>query len=427
MDNNRPVLGQTFQIFSTPHLPKHLLAVSKSDQELYHYTQHSSTRILDKHVCSTGSVLGDKFYEGDQKTPEGIYFLEQKIEQELDFELYGDLAYALNYPNPVDKIKGKTGYGIWIHGRGKPLLPRDTRGCVAIETKKLHELSLYIDLGRTPVIIGSKIEHAGQAQQISSAVQKMHGLVQGWARAWNAKSNGVFSFYHPKRFSRSGSGPFQEFKAQSLESFSNYQWIELFIDQTRVVPGNDYWVTYFQQYQRYPGFSLQGVKRLYWQNIQEEWKIVGQEWRHQELGLEPKYLAQRKKSIRPWLDNWVAAWQNADLEAYGRFYLPQAMQHQTKGLDNILRKKEELWAQEPPASIKLQNIQITIHKHGFEISFEQTTQGAQSAVDQERKILIVQPHAQDFRILCETWESIQCPASENFRGQSARPKEQNGF
>ena len=40
--------------------------------------------------------------------------MERKLSKGLNYKLYGDLAFTLNYPNPIDRLKGKTGRGIWI-------------------------------------------------------------------------------------------------------------------------------------------------------------------------------------------------------------------------------------------------------------------------------------------------------------------------
>jgi murein L,D-transpeptidase YafK len=55
-----------------------------------------------------------------------------KLEGGLDYEKYGYEAYTLNYPNPIDKLRRKTGYGIWIYGRGVPITPNLTGGCVCL-------------------------------------------------------------------------------------------------------------------------------------------------------------------------------------------------------------------------------------------------------------------------------------------------------
>src|SRR5690606_38220912 len=48
-----------------------------------------------------GKVDGDKEVEGDNKTPEGIYFAQSHIDGSTLPEKYGALAIPLNFPNPI--------------------------------------------------------------------------------------------------------------------------------------------------------------------------------------------------------------------------------------------------------------------------------------------------------------------------------------
>ena len=80
-----------------------------------------------------------------------------KINRPLDWDLYGNIAYSLNYPNPIDRINGKTGGGIWLHGRGKTFVPRDTRGCVALKVPDMRDVAGEALYG-TPVVIASGVE-----------------------------------------------------------------------------------------------------------------------------------------------------------------------------------------------------------------------------------------------------------------------------
>ncbi|CAK7002218.1 MAG: hypothetical protein DELT_00076 [Desulfovibrio sp.] len=110
--------------------PACLIAVDKKQQTLHLFERHSPLRLVNTFACTTGQNVGDKLVEGDLKTPEGIYFIGNKLTNGLNYEKYGYEAYTLNYPNPVDKLRRKTGYGIWIHGRGVPITPNLTEGCV---------------------------------------------------------------------------------------------------------------------------------------------------------------------------------------------------------------------------------------------------------------------------------------------------------
>jgi murein L,D-transpeptidase YafK len=107
--------------------------------------------------CTTGMRGGGKLLEGDRKTPEGVYFLEGKATGGLDFDSFGNTAFPLSYPNPVDRIQGKTGNGIMIHGRGRSFGPRQTLGCVVLENDDVDTLDRHVRLHATPVIIAESV------------------------------------------------------------------------------------------------------------------------------------------------------------------------------------------------------------------------------------------------------------------------------
>ncbi len=78
------------------------------------------------------------------KTPVGFYELGRKFNPGDPY--YGPFAFATTYPNLLDKVQGKTGGGIWIHGYpldGSRLDEFKTRGCIALfnnNLEKLHKL-----------------------------------------------------------------------------------------------------------------------------------------------------------------------------------------------------------------------------------------------------------------------------------------------
>ncbi|MBI1987567.1 MAG: L,D-transpeptidase family protein [Nitrospinae bacterium] len=143
----------------------HILLVEKRDQRLRLYKcQNANCQVVKSYRCSTGQKEGDKRRVGDRRTPEGVYFLvDFKRDKDLAPE-YGAGAFPLDYPNPIDRGKGKDGNGIWLHGTNKVNLPStDTKGCVVVSNNDLLDLSRYIRLRETPTVIKDKYR-CGQVQ-----------------------------------------------------------------------------------------------------------------------------------------------------------------------------------------------------------------------------------------------------------------------
>ena len=140
------------------HSPEYLLAADKSRKLLFQVERLRNDPVITRQFdCIHGRREGDKQKEGDLRTPEGVYFITHKITQKLDFMEYGPHAFNLNYPNPADRLRGKTGSGIWLHSKGQPIAGLTTRGCMAIEQNEITDLVPILVPG-TPVIIAEHLE-----------------------------------------------------------------------------------------------------------------------------------------------------------------------------------------------------------------------------------------------------------------------------
>lgn len=83
-----------------------IVAVDKSSRHLFLLARRSPLTVEEAFPSIHGRIEGDKQVEGDLRTPEGVYFVRGKIQAPLDFDEYGSQAHALNYPNPVDRLRG---------------------------------------------------------------------------------------------------------------------------------------------------------------------------------------------------------------------------------------------------------------------------------------------------------------------------------
>lgn len=166
-----------------------VVAVDKSRQRFFLMEKGKSRDYL----CTTGQAQGDKQVRGDLKTPEGVYFVVRKRTEQLDFEEYGGEAYILDYPNPVDRRRGKTGSGIWVHSRGRAITPFESRGCVVLNLKDIAEVRPELKRG-TPVLIGERVEIAPR----KDAVREVEERTRGWRAAWRRGEAGD-GFIAPER------------------------------------------------------------------------------------------------------------------------------------------------------------------------------------------------------------------------------------
>jgi len=156
-------------------LPKavhHAIAVDTSRSRLYLFENGpQGVRLVSDHYVSVGKQGVDKSVEGDQRTPLGVYFVSDRVGKSSLSQEFGAGAMQLNYPNLFDKLHGRSGSGIYVHGvpfntYSRP--PKDSDGCVTLANDELVVLMNTVPVHDTPVIITRKIHW------VSDSVASLH-------------------------------------------------------------------------------------------------------------------------------------------------------------------------------------------------------------------------------------------------------------
>ena len=93
---------------------------------------------------------GNKVEDGDGKTPDGIYYIDNKYERGDKFHK----SFLITYPNADDKRLAKqrgvkVGFGVSIHGTPeKKVNAKDwTAGCIALQNKDIDSLFKLVASG----------------------------------------------------------------------------------------------------------------------------------------------------------------------------------------------------------------------------------------------------------------------------------------
>lgn len=153
------------------------IIVAKSKRKLFVY---SGNEILKSYNIGLGpKPNGFKVMLNDGKTPEGTYYINQKMENGLPARL-GSRWIRISYPNYDDAVRGlklklvdeqtvravseamrkrgvppqetKLGGGIGLHGGGPTPMKNFTRGCIGLTNKDISEIYPYIGIGTLVVI-----------------------------------------------------------------------------------------------------------------------------------------------------------------------------------------------------------------------------------------------------------------------------------
>ena len=134
------------------------LVVRKAQRQLLAYSHGG---IVKTYIVALGSnPMGDKEFEGDCRTPEGNYFINEKSAESRFHKNLG-----ISYPNSSDsahaqELGKQPGGDVKIHGlrNGIGLLGRFHRyfdwtlGCIALTNSEIDELYHSVEVG-TPITI----------------------------------------------------------------------------------------------------------------------------------------------------------------------------------------------------------------------------------------------------------------------------------
>lgn len=263
----------------------YIFVVDKSDRslEIWKQTRPTPTTFeitrVQSHPADLGKNAGDKIAEGDHKTPEGIYFLLEKLEGSgLDFKLYGNRAYTTNYPNLFDVIDGKTGSGIWLHAVPDDVpLTRGSRGCVVVRNDVVVTLDPYIQLGKTPIVISDKIEPR-PFKEFQAEQARLQSWLDSWRAAWATKDLDTYMSFYDDDF-RSAGMKKADWRAYKERLNKQYKTISVALSEPIGVEHRGRAIVRFIQNYASDQVSDLGEKTLHLVNRGGTWKILSEEWR----------------------------------------------------------------------------------------------------------------------------------------------------
>lgn len=261
-----------------PHY-RHAIVVDLSKSRLYLFANNGEKpALIDDFFISMGRGGAGKFNEGDLKTPLGVYFVQSYISPANLDDKYGAGAYPINYPNAWDRLNGRTGHGIWLHGTrsgtyNRP--PLASEGCVVLPNDDLLNVGTYIDLMNTPVLIGDRISWL-DSDNWRAHQQQINALQNQWKNDWESLNVDRYLRHYSKRFT-SGSKDYAHWVEHKHRVARNKSFVKVELSNVSLLmhPDEDVMVaTYLQSYSS-DNFSSQTWKRQYWNKETDgQWRIV---------------------------------------------------------------------------------------------------------------------------------------------------------
>ena len=255
---------------------KHAIAVDASRSRLYLFENTSTgMKLLADYYISLGKSGIDKSIEGDQRTPLGVYYITSSLSARSLVDFYGIGALPINYPNPLDVKRGKTGSGIWLHGTPSEQFsraPKASDGCVVLANPDLNQILTKVNARTTPVVIADRLQWVSKSS-LEAEKNTFAATLQEWRKTKANADVAKLLPYYSTDFSNYGKNLTQwsallsneaaklKGKDIALTNVSMMRWIDK--NETMVVTFDE--VIFGRQ---------TGVtKRQYWTRDGKTWKI----------------------------------------------------------------------------------------------------------------------------------------------------------
>ncbi|WP_229207528.1 MULTISPECIES: murein L,D-transpeptidase family protein [unclassified Duganella] len=260
---------------------RHALIVDAKHSRLYLYeNRNDGLRLMQDFYVSQGKLGINKWKEGDMRTPVGVYYIVGRLAGVKLPDMYGKGALPLDYPNDWDKVQGRGGSGIWVHGTPPETFsrpPLSTDGCVVVSNDDLNFLTRTVEIGKTPILIGDQVEFVSKDQR-DRDLRQAASLVEGWRLEMEKRDDASMKAMYSPRF-----------KSSADEDVSTWLARNQFLPGAKKVSVTVTDQSYFRQPSHeemiVSSFTQQTVvgkfrhavrKKQYWAKEGKSWKIVAE-------------------------------------------------------------------------------------------------------------------------------------------------------
>lgn len=288
LDQFDTVKGMPAAILQVDNEVYSIFLVDKARSRMFVYARNADgilERVADEYIV-TGEQLGDKQASGDARTPNGVYRFVKRL-QGKDLEArYGPVAYPIDYPNELDVLHQKNGYGIWMHGYAQGVgrrPPRDTKGCFALPNPRLLAMSKYVKLGKSWVIVGENFKFGDDEARQTLQTSVLQTL-ESWRKDWSALNTSAYlNFYHEKF--HAGNRDLAAWKTYKKRMNASKSFIDIDISHLTLIRDATRWaegevvVAEFDQHYNSSNYQDSSRKRLYLARLdkQSPWRILIEE------------------------------------------------------------------------------------------------------------------------------------------------------
>ena len=255
---------------------KHAIAVDTSRSRLYLFENSSNgVKLIADYYISVGKLGVEKSLEGDQRTPLGVYYVTGSLSPASLVDFYGVGALPINYPNPLDLKRGKTGSGIWLHGTPSEQFsrpPKASDGCVVLANPDLNRILTSVRSRTTPVVIAERLQWVTKANLDTEKSNFTQTLMSWRTTKVQADTTKLMTFYTTD-FSNYGKS-FAQYTALQASELSKLKGRDIALTNLSLMRWTDKNDTMVVTFDEVIAGSTRGVtKRQYWMLDGKNWKI----------------------------------------------------------------------------------------------------------------------------------------------------------
>ena len=399
--------------FGADKAPRYAIIVEKKTQTLFLFSHENDvTREVLRFKCSTGLTLGPKAKSGDSKTPEGVYFFVKEHLKKNLTPIYGARAYPIDYPNIMDRLAGRDGNAIWLHGTNKPLKPRDSNGCIVMENSDIDALATYITLNRTPIVIVQSLSFRSDPSR-KTAEGDGSSLLKDWTKALQDGTYHQFLGFYDSNYLPDISW----WPVWNKLRKGNGNSISIGYDQASIYRHKDLYVMLFDQSViSKTGQAPVGKRKLFLKKNENRYRIVGDEYlttavvNNQQATESPLVAVYRNLTVKPeketgieeMIEGWLKAWSAKDIKAYGDYYA-ENFRSQGMNRQRWLEYKNRLNKKYAYIKIEADNIKIRKGEKRSIATFLQTYKSPGYRAVGTKKLILVRENGR-WKIFRETWK-----------------------
>jgi len=262
---------------------RHAIYIDTLKSRLYVFSNNEGDlQLVSDYYVSIGKNGSRKRRKGDKRTPLGVYMVTERLPGEGLPDIYGPVAFPVDYPNAWDRRHRRTGSGIWLHGvasKSYSRPPLDSDGCVALINEELQQLSPLLEPGKTPVVIGENIEWVEYDKLLIRRSEAVQTLEQ-WRSDWESGDVEKYLSHYDKEFIGSNMtiDAWRDYKRRVSK---NKTYIAVELDEISIFgypDEEDLLVVTFKQHYESNNFNGSARKRQYWRKgVDSRWRIVSED------------------------------------------------------------------------------------------------------------------------------------------------------